>query len=33
MKLAKLFAEKGAAAIHLEDQMHGGKKVYNPQVW
>lgn len=28
MKLAKLFAENGAAAIHLEDQMHGGKKVY-----
>ncbi|AAS54433.2 AGL057Wp [Eremothecium gossypii ATCC 10895] len=26
MKLAKLFAEKGAAAIHLEDQMHGGKR-------
>ncbi|ODV61935.1 methylisocitrate lyase ICL2 [Ascoidea rubescens DSM 1968] len=26
MKLAKLFAEKGAAAIHLEDQLHGGKK-------
>ncbi|KAG0128294.1 isocitrate lyase [Tuber indicum] len=26
MKLAKLFAENGAAAIHLEDQMHGGKK-------
>jgi len=27
LKLAKLFAENGAAAIHLEDQMHGGKKV------
>ena len=26
MKLAKLFAENGAAAIHLEDQLHGGKK-------
>lgn len=26
MKLAKLFAERGAAAIHLEDQAHGGKK-------
>ena len=26
MKLAKLFAEKGAAAVHFEDQMHGGKK-------
>ena len=26
MKLAKLFAESGAAAIHLEDQLHGGKK-------
>ncbi|KAI5804886.1 isocitrate lyase [Geopyxis carbonaria] len=26
MKLAKLFAEKGAAAIHMEDQLHGGKK-------
>ncbi|PWN51956.1 putative isocitrate lyase [Violaceomyces palustris] len=25
-KLAKLFAEQGAAAIHLEDQLHGGKK-------
>lgn len=25
-KLAKLFAESGAAAIHLEDQLHGGKK-------
>ncbi|EPQ26445.1 uncharacterized protein PFL1_06093 [Pseudozyma flocculosa PF-1] len=25
-KLAKLFAEHGAAAIHLEDQLHGGKK-------
>lgn len=27
IKLAKLFAENGAAGIHLEDQMHGGKKV------
>ncbi|KAK4040372.1 isocitrate lyase [Parachaetomium inaequale] len=26
MKLAKLFAESGAAAVHFEDQMHGGKK-------
>jgi isocitrate lyase len=26
MKLAKLFAENGAAAIHMEDQLHGGKK-------
>lgn len=26
MKLAKLFAERGAAAIHIEDQLHGGKK-------
>jgi len=26
LKLAKLFAEHGAAAIHLEDQLHGGKK-------
>lgn len=26
MKLAKLFAEKGAAAVHFEDQSHGGKK-------
>lgn len=26
MKLAKLFAERGASAIHLEDQLHGGKK-------
>ncbi|KAL8727749.1 MAG: hypothetical protein Q9166_005862 [cf. Caloplaca sp. 2 TL-2023] len=25
-KLAKLFAENGAAAVHLEDQLHGGKK-------
>ncbi|KAL5906635.1 mitochondrial 2-methylisocitrate lyase [Pyricularia oryzae] len=25
-KLAKLFAEAGAAAVHFEDQMHGGKK-------
>ena len=30
MKLAKLFAENGAAAIHMEDQMHGGKKVGGP---
>lgn len=26
MKLAKLFAEKGAAGIHLEDQLVGGKR-------
>ncbi|KAF7797177.1 hypothetical protein EIP86_008369 [Pleurotus ostreatoroseus] len=26
MKLTKLFAESGAAAIHLEDQLVGGKK-------
>ncbi|KAI9863200.1 MAG: hypothetical protein M1813_004020 [Trichoglossum hirsutum] len=26
LKLAKLFAENGAAAVHLEDQLHGGKK-------
>lgn len=26
IKLAKLFAEKGAAAVHFEDQSHGGKK-------
>ncbi|KAL7417440.1 isocitrate lyase and phosphorylmutase [Mrakia frigida] len=26
MKLAKLFAESGAAAVHLEDQLHGAKK-------
>ena len=26
MKLAKLFAENGAAAVHFEDQFHGGKK-------
>ncbi|KAG6333695.1 hypothetical protein ID866_5392 [Astraeus odoratus] len=26
LKLIKLFAESGAAAIHLEDQLHGGKK-------
>ena len=26
MKLAKLFAETGAAAVHFEDQLHGGKK-------
>ena len=26
MKLAKLFAENGAAAVHFEDQLHGGKK-------
>jgi isocitrate lyase len=26
MKLAKLFVERGASAIHLEDQLHGGKK-------
>lgn len=27
MKLTKLFAEAGAAAIHFEDQLVGGKKV------
>ncbi|KAK7984398.1 hypothetical protein PG989_011800 [Apiospora arundinis] len=26
LKLAKLFAEHGAAAVHFEDQLHGGKK-------
>ncbi|KAF8807940.1 isocitrate lyase and phosphorylmutase [Phlegmacium glaucopus] len=26
IKLVKLFAESGASAIHLEDQLHGGKK-------
>jgi isocitrate lyase len=26
MKLAKIFAESGTSAIHLEDQLHGGKK-------
>ncbi|KAG0707573.1 isocitrate lyase and phosphorylmutase [Suillus ampliporus] len=26
MKLTKLFAESGASAMHLEDQLHGGKK-------
>ncbi|KAH7581674.1 Isocitrate lyase signature [Nakaseomyces glabratus] len=26
MKVAKLFAEKGAAAVHLEDQLVGGKR-------
>ncbi|KAL4269182.1 Isocitrate lyase [Pleurotus pulmonarius] len=26
MKLVKLFVESGASAIHLEDQLHGGKK-------
>jgi len=26
MKLARLFAENGAAAVHFEDQLHGGKK-------
>ncbi|RMZ75761.1 hypothetical protein DV737_g5147, partial [Chaetothyriales sp. CBS 132003] len=25
-QLAKLFAENGAAAVHFEDQLHGGKK-------
>lgn len=26
LKLSKLFAENGAAAVHFEDQQHGGKK-------
>ncbi|KIJ46468.1 hypothetical protein M422DRAFT_165326 [Sphaerobolus stellatus SS14] len=26
LKLAKLFAESGVSAFHLEDQLHGGKK-------
>lgn len=26
LKLVKIFAESGAAGIHLEDQLHGGKK-------
>lgn len=26
MKLAKAFGEAGAAAVHFEDQLHGGKK-------
>lgn len=26
MKLAKAFGESGAAAVHFEDQLHGGKK-------
>lgn len=26
LKLAKLFAENGASAVHFEDQLHGGKK-------
>ncbi|KAJ7492153.1 isocitrate lyase [Mycena latifolia] len=26
LKLVKLFAESGASGIHLEDQLHGGKK-------
>lgn len=26
LKLAKLFAEHGAAGVHFEDQLHGGKK-------
>jgi len=26
MKLTKLFVESGASGIHLEDQLHGGKK-------
>ncbi|KFZ19353.1 hypothetical protein V501_00703 [Pseudogymnoascus sp. VKM F-4519 (FW-2642)] len=26
LKIAKLFAENGAAGVHFEDQMHGGKK-------
>lgn len=26
MKLAKLFGESGVSAVHVEDQLHGGKK-------
>lgn len=26
LKIAKLFAENGAAGVHFEDQLHGGKK-------
>ena len=26
LKLSKLFAENGAAGVHFEDQLHGGKK-------
>jgi len=26
MKLTKMFAENGAAGVHFEDQLHGGKK-------
>lgn len=26
MKLAKVFGESGVSAVHLEDQLHGGKK-------
>lgn len=26
MKMIKLFAESGAAGVHMEDQLHGGKK-------
>ncbi|KFZ19345.1 hypothetical protein V501_00707 [Pseudogymnoascus sp. VKM F-4519 (FW-2642)] len=26
LKIAKLFAENGAASVHFEDQIHGGKK-------
>jgi len=26
MKLAKMFGEAGVSAVHLEDQLHGGKK-------
>ena len=26
MKLAKVFGESGVSAIHLEDQLHGGKR-------
>lgn len=32
MKMIKLFAESGASAIHLEDQLHGGKKVRRVQI-
>lgn len=33
MKLVKLFAESGAAGIHIEDQLHGGKKVGNKTIF